>query len=493
MAKQPDLFEHPGKRVFEQKGAEVVRTLRPKYAAIDAEKISQDEAQTILALDEAQTYELKGREVAPAKLMRTISAFANADGGELYVGVAETAARTRYWDGFANPEAANGHIQAFEQAFPLGTYFNYSFLACEGLPGLVLKAIVNKTDRVTYAANGTAYLRRGAQSIAQNTPELLRRLEYSKGVATYETELVNVDLDVVTESETAKLFIRYVVPQTSVASWLKKQALIREYRPTVAGLLLFGDVPQAHLPKRCGVKVYRYKTSEAEGFREALAFTPETIEGPLYDQIKVAVARTIHHVEKIPRLGDAGLEAIKYPLETIHEIVTNAIIHRDYSIADDVHIRIFDNRIEVQSPGRLAAHVTLENVLRERAHRNGAIVRMLNKFPDPPNKDVGEGLNTAFRRMYEVGLKRPLLNQTENSFLVTIRHEPLAGPEEAIIDFLVENGTIKNAQAREITHIKADYVMKRIFQKMMKKGVIEQVPGTDKFTTCYRLSEAVAD
>lgn len=118
---------------------------------------------------------------------------------------------------------------------------------------------------------------------------------------------------------------------------------------------------------------------------------------------------------------------------------------------------------------------------------------MLNKFPDPPNKDVGEGLNTAFRKMYEVGLKRPLLNQTENSFLVTIRHEPLAGPEEAIVDFLIENGTIKNAQAREITHIKADYVMKRIFQKMMKKGVIEQVPGTEKFTTCYRLSKADPD
>lgn len=493
MAKQPDLFEHPGKRVFEQKASASVRTPSARYAAIEVETLSVAEAESLLALDEAQTYELKGRDIAPSKLMRAISAFANADGGELYIGVDEAPDRARTWNGFVNPEAANGHVQAFEQTFPLGTYFNYSFLKCEGLPGLVLKAIVNKTDRVTYAANGLAYLRRGAQSIAQNTPEMIRRLEYAKGVATYETELVNVDLDVVVGSDTAKAFIGNVVPQSDVATWLRKQALIREYRPTVAGLLLFADVPQAYLPKRCGVKIYRYKTKEAEGFRDALAFTPETVEGALYDQIREAVARTIHHVEKIPRLGDAGLEAITYPQETIHEIITNAVIHRDYSVADDVHIRIFDNRIEVQSPGRLAAHVTLQNVLRERAHRNGAIVRILNKFPDPPNKDVGEGLNTAFRRMYEVGLKAPVLDQTENSFIVTIRHEPLAAPEEAIMDYLAEHGTIKNSQARQITHIGADYVMKRIFARMIKQGLIEQVPGTDKFTTCYRMVEQAAN
>ena len=49
-------------------------------------------------------------------------------------------------------------------------------------------------------------------------------------------------------------------------------------------------------------------------------------------------------------MGEDSLERVQYPPETLHEIITNAVIHRDYSIADDVHIRIFDNRIEVQSP-----------------------------------------------------------------------------------------------------------------------------------------------
>jgi ATP-dependent DNA helicase RecG len=485
MTKQPDLFEHPDAKVFEQASSGPVRTHGVK-SSLEVFELTPDEAALIMALDEAQTYELKGREVAPAKLMRTLSAFANADGGELYVGIAENRDGAREWDGFRRQEDANGHIQAFEQAFPLGTYFDYAFLSCSNKPGLVLRAIINKTDRVTVCSNGTAYLRRGAQSIAQNTPELMRRLEYAKGVATYETELLNIDLTTITGSEVTSRFMSQVVPQSAPEDWLRKQALVRDGRPTVAGLLLFGDLPQAHLPKHCGVKIYRYKTKEAEGFRDALAFHPITVEGPLIEQIREAVARTVEEVEKIPRMTDGGLEAITYPQETIHEIVTNALIHRDYSIADDVHIRIFDNRIEVQSPGRLAAHVTLANVLRERAHRNGAIVRMLNKFPDPPNKDVGEGLNTAFRRMYEVGLKAPVLEQSENSFLVTIKHEPLAAPEETILEFVDAHGTIKNSQARQVTHITADYVMKRIFARMIKNGLIEQVPGTEKFTTCYR-------
>jgi len=53
---------------------------------------------------------------------------------------------------------------------------------------------------------------------------------------------------------------------------VKKQQLIINGKPTVAGVLLFSEEPQALLPKRCGVKVYRYKTADEEGRRENLAF-----------------------------------------------------------------------------------------------------------------------------------------------------------------------------------------------------------------------------
>ena len=185
-------------------------------------------------------------------------------------------------------------------------------------------------------------------------------------------------------------------------------------------------------------------------------------------------------------MGEGALESVQYPQETLHEIITNAVLHRDYSIADDVHIRIFDNRVEVQSPGRLPAHVTVRNILDERFARNGAIVRILNKFPDAPNKDVGEGLNTAFEAMNQLGLKEPSILENDSSVLVIIRHEVLASPEETIMDYLQNHATIKNGQARQATHIRADYQIKTIFGRMVTSGMIEQVPGTRTAATAYR-------
>jgi len=65
-----------------------------------------------------------------------------------------------------------------------------------------------------------------------------------------------------------------------------------------------------------------------------------------------------------------GLDTINYPQETIWEILVNAVIHRDYSISDDVHVLIFNNRIEIISPGKLPGYVTEENLLEARYSRN---------------------------------------------------------------------------------------------------------------------------
>mgnify|MGYP007080239397 CR=1 FL=1 len=106
--------------------------------------------------------------------------------------------------------------------------------------------------------------------------------------------------------------IKEVIPTSQPEVWLKKHVLIRDEKPTVAGVLLFADEPQSLIPKRCGIKIYRYKTREPEGFRSALAFDPKTIEGCLYNQIKEAVSTTTEIAENIPRLGDDALEQIKY-------------------------------------------------------------------------------------------------------------------------------------------------------------------------------------
>jgi ATP-dependent DNA helicase RecG len=403
---------------------------------IEVSQITALQADKILNQEESHFVDLKSLDISPAKLTKTISAFANASGGEIYIGIDEkntAEGKKRSWRGFDDQEAANGHIQVFESIFPLGQYYSYSFLRCPVGPGLVLVVEINKSRNISKASDGTIYIRRGAMSLPVSGEESIERLRLDKGIQSFETETVDIELDFITNSSPIIEFLIEVVPTADPEPWLKKQQLIKFGKPTVAGVLLFAEEPQSILPKRCGVKIYRYKTSDLEGTRDTLAFNPITIDGCLYDQIKTTVAKTVEVIEDIQKLGTKGFEIISYPFEALHEILTNALLHRDYSIPVDVHVRIFDNRIEIESPGKLPGHITQDNILSEQFARNAHIVRLINKFPDPPNNDVGEGLNTAFQAMTKLRLKLPEIIETISAVLVIIKHETLASPEESVM------------------------------------------------------------
>ncbi|WP_427159008.1 ATP-binding protein [Aliinostoc sp. HNIBRCY26] len=457
--------------------------------SIQVEKINSTQVNQILSSEESHFLDLKSIDIKPAKLSHSISAFANASGGELYIGIDEVetdGVKQRIWRGFSDQEAANGHLQIFEDLFPLGQDYNYIFLSCDDCVGLVLQVNINKTREIVKASDNTVYLRRSAQNLPQKTEEKLARLRLDKGIESFEKSTVDADLESIINSLPLINFMRCVIPSAKPENWLKKQQLIINGKPTVAGILLFDEEPQALLPKRCGIKIYRYKTADAEGSRENLAFDPITIEGCLYEQIITSVNKTKEIVEEIPKLEGGKLKHIKYPDEVLHEIITNAVLHRDYSILKDVQIRIFDNRIEIESPGRLPGHITVSNILREQFARNGTIVRLINKFPEAPNKDVGEGLNTAFQAMTRLRLKVPIITENENSVLVYIRHEPLASIESVIMEYLDTHDTITNKIAREIASVSSESTIKAAFNRLRKQGLIELVPGTKTVTSAWR-------
>ena len=458
-------------------------------AKIEVFEIAGAERDRLLTLEEGHFIELKSVEISPSKLSRTVSGFANASGGDLYIGIDEPAGffgrMSRQWRGFRDQEAANGHLQVLGELFPLGTEYSYDFLRAPGSPGLVLHVTVQKTRQIAKAHDGVAYVRRGAQNLAAKG-DALARLRLDKGIESFEKQTVDVSISSVSESETLKKFVTAVIPASTPIKFLKKQSLIRSDKPVVAAVLLFADEPQAALPKRSAVKLYRYKTRSTEGTRETLAGQPITIEGPIYQLIRTAVARTIEMVEGIQKLGPSGWEPVKYPFETLHEIVTNAILHRDYSIAADVHIQVFDNRVEVESPGRLPGHVTVRNILDEQFARNGAVVRLINKFPDPPNKDIGEGLNTAFKAMGKLRLKPPTIEESDNAVIVRIRHDPLASPEESVMDYLQNHETITNRIGRELTGISSENSMKEVFYRLNRSKLIERVPGRKGAAAAWR-------
>ncbi len=216
---------------------------------LNAAVLTAHELNKILSLEEGHFSDLKSMDVSPAKLTKSLSGFANAEGGELYVGIDENVSqRKRIWRGFDRIEDANGFMQCFEALFPLGNECNYSFLQTSTGPGFVLKVEIRKSKDVKQASDRKAYIRRGAQNLPVGTDEALLRLRRNKGLTSFETETVSVDKNLITNSDPIIKFMLEVVPTAEPEPWLKKQQVILQDKPTVAGLLFYRRAPSCCPP-----------------------------------------------------------------------------------------------------------------------------------------------------------------------------------------------------------------------------------------------------
>jgi len=420
------------------------------------------------------------------KIEKTAAAFANADGGELYVGIGDHSEADRYVSLFSNLEQANQCVAQVMNMFNNGLeYVGCEFLSCDN-KGYAALFTIQKTPFVVRTSAQKTYRRQNAQDRELTSPHDLTRLELEKGVQSFEDSIVDATEADLTHAKTMDMFLTNVVPASNLPVFLQKERLAKDGKLRACALVLFDDNPQSLLP-HSAIKVYRYQTLAEEGDREDLVAQPITIEGCAYDIIHEAVAKTKEIVETIPKLSTSGFMAIKYPEEAIHEVICNAVLHRDYSLNDYVHVRIFDNRIEVESPGKLAGPVTIRNILTQRFARNKKIVRLIAKFPSPPNKDVGEGLNTTFRSMQKLNLGRPEITETASSVLVRLKHEPLASKEELIRRYLRDHDAINNTTARKVCNVDSDSVIRKLFKGMIDAGELEKIPETRGKGTKYRL------
>ena len=454
---------------------------------------NEDDVRKMLEAEEDWTMDKKGKDILPGKLSKSISAFANTNGGELYIGLSHTKDKSQYyWDGCNNIESFNQFMDIACSVCKSFDDCTFEVCECSAYQTKVLHIIVQKTLQVICAVDNVPYLRVGAQNIPQNTPEKRRQLEYDKGIYSYENELTSCDFEDIKNSKVLNSFVKQAVPHTDSFNWLSSQALMaKDKRIMVAGVLLYSEIPQAILPKHCGIRIMRYHTDRKEGTRETLdPGFPISIEGDLCTLISDATKKTIEIVEQASVIGSSGIESKKYPEVTLHEIIANAVLHRDYSIAADIQIRIYTDRIEIESPGKLPGHITPKNILHEQLARNGKIVRLISKFPSPPNKDVGEGLNTAFEAMELMHLKRPIIVNGEKSVKVIIRHERLADPETVVLDYLKSHSSINNSEGREITGITDTIKMKDVFIRLKEKGLLEKVPGKRGNATRWMMAKS---
>jgi ATP-dependent DNA helicase RecG len=455
-------------------------------------EISEQEVYAICTREESHFFDRKACGIRGAKVQKISVALANADGGEFVIGVSDDKEEpdpTKRWNGYGSIEEINSALQAIFEIKP-SLELRYEILVARGFPGHVLAVSIEKSGNVHSTADNTVYQRYGAQSLPIKDPKKIAELAFAKGASSYEDVILKeISAELIVDSSELESFLVEYAPKIDPLEFCINQNLLdfRSWLPRVASTLLFHPAPSGSVPRKCGIKITRYETKEDDPERDHLA-EQITVEGPLYQQIHQATAGVVKLMESVQIWTPDGLKSAKYPPESIWEVLVNAVIHRDYSISDDIQVFILDNRIEILSPGRLPGYVTVDNILDARFSRNPKIVRTLNRYKDAPNKDLGEGLNTAFQKMKEWGLKEPIISEDGNYVKVILPHTPLAKPTEAILSFLASHDRITNKQAREITGIKSENLVKIEFYKLRDAGILERIPGLAAAKSAWQLT-----
>jgi ATP-dependent DNA helicase RecG len=275
----------------------------------------------------------------------------------------------------------------------------------------------------------------------------------------------------------------------------------------LAALLLFGRDPLRWHP-RCGIDFVKYEGTEREYGARLNIVRRERLEVPLVRLIDAAHGTIAPHVRQRQRLHDLFfLEQLEYPTFAWQEAIVNAVAHRDYGVTGlSTEVWMFENRLEIRSPGLPPEPVTLERLRsreRIRASRNPLIVRLLSDLGYM--REVGEGIPRMFEEMERNGFYPPeLVIEADAIFTVRLRNQPVYSPQDlAWLDHYADRGLAPNAKrillyarAHGLSFTSRDYqtvcgidlyTASREIRELIRKGLV-RLP--QKGGRVYRVVEA---
>lgn len=427
---------------------------------------------------------------AVLRLAETFSALANSQGGIVLIGI----------------DPANSTVKGVREVEIVREKALAAGLRCE--PPLVLprpgtamlegKPILLVTIPSglphAYAMRGKYFERDGKKNRALG-PRQLRELLRNRGEGNFEAQVLPGaaldELDRERVDAYAKLFLTDV---SSRSRWdegtldllYRRGCLAKDsgtYRPTVAGLLLFGREPQRLIPS-AEIVLVRYSGTEMSD-----TFIRETARGSLSEQIRAAESFLIANMRKGARIQEFRREEKpEYPLPAVREVIVNAVAHRDYQIrGEEIRVLLFTDRIEVYSPGRLPGHITIENIVQERFARNEVIVQVLTDLGFVER--LGYGIDRILRQMSDAGLPKPIFAETANGFRVTLRgagdkfvnaefdrdqyrNLPLNERQTAALGILHKTGRIGNRDLKELYPDVSEESIRRDLADLVDAGLI---------------------
>lgn len=442
------------------------------------------------------------------KALETVVAFASTEGGVLVLGVEDFGKEKgtgRLYGIQENPAAVDELRQKVNhQITPPIENIYWTTLQCslrDGNPGEIVIITVQKSPKVhSIVEDGT--WKRLEKGNREMTAQEINDLCFSRGVISAENELVDVPFELLNTElwkgycENRRLLSGDVKDRMFRIGLARKKNI--DLLPTKAAVLLFAEDPSGILSSKAAVRIFHYSGLRIEhGPIPNLLKTPKTISGPLIQQITDSYLYVINEIAQGLTIAASGFETIhRYPTRVIREAITNAVIHRDYRINRDIHIRIFDNRIEVESPGLFPGNITATTIEKAGSFsRNPLIVNNLREFPEPPNMDAGEGVRMMFATMRAVGLYPPfyisrphLANDAVSVMLLNEERPPVW---EQVSDWIDRHGHITNRDLCKIVGVdtlKASKMLKRWVEAEMlvpdmskgKRGALYIKIGADK-------------
>ena len=361
--------------------------------------------QNIISRKEDQTFDCKSIQIDPKALAITIVAFANADGGDIAVGVSD---KTRKIEGVdQHTEKLNELLRAPLDFCNPTVSITSELLPCtdkDGNENHILLMHIPASSELHANQADEAFMRVGDKSRKLSFEERIQ-LMYDKGERYYEDTAVYGatadDIDMAAVERYTELIgytkspKQYLQENNGFLTTNTKG----EEQVSVACILLFGKYPQKFFP-RGRTRFIRYKGTEERVGAEMNVIKDVTFEGTILDQVKATIAYLETQVEEHTFLGQHGrfVTHRDYPKFVIQEMVVNACCHRAYNIkGTEIQIKMFDNRLVFESPGRLPGMVKPSNIRHTHFSRNPKIAQFLKAYDFV--KEFGEGVDRVCREL----------------------------------------------------------------------------------------------
>ena len=434
---------------------------------------------------ESETLEAKRQLSSSSKLAIEVVAFANTRGGRIVIGYDEKA---KAFVGVVpsqrlEEKIANIIHDCCEPYVP----YTVSYESIQDKTLLIIDIPVS-TNKPHYLkgkglAQGT-YVRVGSTCRLADQETLARLIRQGKHIS-FDSETVSKSVSL--DQEKIQRFLTERKKRLGARVTKITQALLEDLgaqsngAQTVAGCLLFYDHPQ-DIPElsHATIKAARFKGTQKGTFLDQAE-----INGSLADQIDNAVTFVLKNIRLSGTIeGSKRIERYEYPPDIIREAIVNAVIHRDYSISGAcILLAVYDNRLEVTSPGGLAGQVTVDNIQDRQYNRNPIIAKRM--FEMAYFDSWGQGIDRILAWAAQTRARPPTFIDAYDQFTLTLfpensmpssstEHElPLSQLERDVLDYVERHGRVTNREIRQTygcTKTQAQIVLRKLRDRNLLKA-----------------------